>query len=62
MRVASQAAFCLNLKYMENPGQAEREADVQKKAIRAQRTLYILMCVLMLLPLVVAWLTGAFRV
>ena len=47
---------------MENSGQVEREADVQKKAIRAQRILYILMCVLMLLPLVVAWLTGAFRV
>lgn len=47
---------------MENSGQVEREVAVQKKAMRAQRILYILMCVLMLLPLVVAWLTGAFRV
>jgi heme/copper-type cytochrome/quinol oxidase subunit 4 len=46
---------------MENPGQAEREADVQQKAMRAQRILYILMCVLMVLPFLVVWLMGAFR-
>jgi len=37
------------------------EAKLQKKAVKAQKIIYGLMCVLIALPFVVAWLTGAFR-
>ena len=37
------------------------EAELQKKAVKAQKTIYGLMCVLIVFPFVVAWLTGAFR-
>lgn len=46
---------------MQNSRQVEQEAEAQKKAMRAQRILYICMGVLMLLPFVVVWLTGALR-
>lgn len=46
---------------MEHSNKALGEADLQKKASRAQLILYILMLVLMVLPFVVAWMTGAFR-
>ena len=46
---------------MEHPDKPLVDADLQKKASRAQLILYILMFVLMILPFLVAWMTGAFR-
>lgn len=37
------------------------EAELQKKAFKAQKIIYGFMCALIALPFVVAWLTGAFR-
>ena len=50
------------LNTMGDVKKAEEEAVLLKQAGRAQRVLYILMLLFMLLPLVVAWLAGAFRV
>lgn len=40
----------------------EKDAALVQQASRAQRILYIVMGLLMLLPLVLAWLAGALRV
>ncbi len=52
---------CLNVKDMENAEKVEGDADLQKKASRTQLILYILMFLFMVLPFLVAWITGALR-
>jgi hypothetical protein len=44
---------------MKHLDEALDEADLQKKASRAQLILYILMFLFMALPFLAAWLTGA---
>jgi uncharacterized membrane protein YdbT with pleckstrin-like domain len=46
---------------MKQLDEALDDADLQKKASRTQLIIYIVMFVLMVLPFVAAWLTGAFR-
>jgi hypothetical protein len=38
------------------------DTDLQEKASRAQRVLYVVMLVLIVVPFVVVWMTGAFRI
>lgn len=46
---------------MNNPEKTAVDGDLQKQADRTRRIIYIVMAVLMVLPFVVAWLTGAFH-
>ena len=46
---------------MKDLDKASDDADLQKKASRAQLIIYILMFLFMVLPFVAAWLTGALR-
>jgi hypothetical protein len=46
---------------MEHLDKALSEADLQKKASKAQNIIYVLMCLFMVLPFLVAWLAGALR-
>lgn len=46
---------------MKHLDEALNDADLQKKASRTQLIIYILMFLFMMLPFLVAWLSGAFR-
>jgi hypothetical protein len=46
---------------MKHLDEALSDADLQKKASKTQLILYILMFLFMVLPFLVAWLTGALR-
>lgn len=46
---------------MIQSGKVLTEAELQKKAVKAQKIIYGLMCVLIALPFVAAWLIGAFH-
>ena len=46
---------------MKQSDKVVTEAERQKKAVKAQKIIYGLMCALIALPFVVVWLTGAFR-
>ncbi|CAA6676522.1 Unannotated [Lentimonas sp. CC4] len=50
-----------NMRGMKELEKACDDADLQKKASRAQSIITILMLLFMVLPFVAAWLTGALR-
>jgi len=57
----SRLRFWHNPRTMEHLDEAVSQADVQKKADRAKLIIYVVMFLFMMLPVVAAWLSGAFN-
>ena len=61
VQVAFEGGLLSEFVTMKHLDEALNDADLQKKASRAQFIIYMLMFLFMMLPFLAVWLTGALR-